>query len=49
MASGQQVWRSRIVYVNKMDRAGADFLRVIEQIKSVWVTPCSADPAGYRF
>ena len=23
----------RIVFVNKMDRAGADFLRVVEQIK----------------
>lgn len=36
----ETVWRQankynvpRIVYVNKMDRAGADFLRVVEQIK----------------
>ena len=37
----ETVWRQadkyhvpRLVFVNKMDRAGADFLRVIEQIKS---------------
>lgn len=37
----ETVWRQanrhnvpRIVFVNKMDRAGADFLRVVEQIKS---------------
>ena len=36
----ETVWRQanryevpRMVFVNKMDRAGADFLRVVEQIK----------------
>ncbi len=40
----ETVWRQankygvpRLVYVNKMDRAGANFLRVIDQIRSVWV------------
>jgi len=33
MASSQQIRRSSLVYVNKMDRAGANFLRVIGQIK----------------
>jgi elongation factor G len=44
----ETVWRQankyevpRMAFVNKMDRAGADFLRVVEQIKSVWApTPC---------
>ena len=26
---------SRIIFVNKLDRVGADFLRVVEQIKKV--------------
>lgn len=42
----ETVWRQankygvpRIVYVNKMDRQGANFLRVVEQIKKRLVIP----------
>ena len=33
LASGRQIQVPRMIFVNKMDRTGADFLRVIEQIK----------------
>lgn len=39
----ETVWRQankyevpRMVFVNKMDRAGANFLRVVDQIKTAW-------------
>jgi elongation factor G len=51
----ETVWRQankygvpRLVYVNKMDRAGANFLRVSVRSRSVWVT-LRCHPVGYRF
>ena len=49
----ETVWRQankygvpRIVFVNKMDRMGANFLRVVEQIKKTGFKPCSS-PTAY--
>ena len=49
MASGQQIRCSTYcVYVNKMDRLGANFLRVIDQIKQRLGAHSGAYPVGYR-
>ena len=51
----ETVWRQankyevpRLVFVNKMDRAGADFLRVVEQIENrLGATPVCLQPVSY--
>ena len=35
MAPGKPLWVPRIGFVNKMDRAGADFLMVVAQVKEM--------------
>jgi elongation factor G len=50
----ETVWRQankygvpRLAFVNKMDRAGADFLRVVRQIQGSAGCPSGADPVAY--
>jgi elongation factor G len=41
VASGQQVQVPRLAFVNKMDRTGANFFKVVEQMKlRLKASPC---------
>jgi elongation factor G len=50
----ETVWRQankynvpRIAFVNKMDRTGANFFKVVDQLKAAWAR-CRADAAADR-